>query len=157
MKTRIFLFAILLTGLSCQKNDEVLTNEPVDLELKVDEDWWCYILDYGASDPDDWCPATSVYCDCGKAATVTPSLQSIANEFNTAVGDKTVLSNFAQSSDWDTLFQSVSSSENDVLVTVHNIVINESYTNIQVDTVGNTVYYIFQDDSGDLGTLRLNI
>jgi len=157
MKTRIFLFAILLVGFACQKKDDVLSNDLVETELKPTGDWWCYVLDYGASDPNDWCPPTSYYCDCGKAVIVVPSLQSVANEFNGVVNNKTDLSNFAQSSDWDFLFESVNSFGNTVLNTVHSLAVNENYHNVQIDTINEVVYYISQDDSSDLGTLRLEM
>jgi|GEM_PF-4100925 len=132
---------------------------PMDADTKdTGDDWWCFIFDYGANGTEDWCPKTSIVCDCLKEVVVIGSLKQGSHPLIDHIGDREFLSSYASSPAWAETFASVDVEENPLLAVVKNKIVEGAYSSAaDLEDTDGVHHLHFVESNGKSFTLRLRL
>ncbi|GAB5558155.1 MAG: hypothetical protein SchgKO_23680 [Schleiferiaceae bacterium] len=122
------------------------------------DDWWCFVFDYGANGTDDWCPPTSIVCNCLKEVVVTAPGKQVGHPLIDNLGDAEFLANYAASDAWLETFSDIDVEENTLLPVARQKIIDGAYTSTHDYVNAEGVHHLnFHESNGESFTLRLRV
>lgn len=134
------------------------TQDANNANAESGDDWWCFVFDYGANGTDDWCPRTSIVCNCLKEVVVTAPKKQGTHPLIENLDDVDFLSTYAASDAWLETFSDIDVEDNTLLPIARQKIIDGAYTSTNDYVNAEGVHHLhFSELNGDGFTLRLRV